>query len=133
MSGVVAHDAFLIWIPARTGRWTGRSTEHCGYCVPCLIRRAAITAAFGTDPTPYALADLRAGVLNTGASEGQQVRSFQLATDRLRQKPALAAALIHKSGPLNDMPEDLPALAEVYRRGMFEVRALLHGVTAGPA
>jgi hypothetical protein len=115
------------------GRWIGRSTEHCGYCVPCLIRRAAITAAFGADPTPYTLADLHAGVLNTAASQGRQVRSFQLAADRLGQNPALAAALIHKPGPLNDRPDHLPALAEVYRRGMLEVQALLQGVTAGPA
>ena len=32
------------------GRWVGRPIEHCGYCVPCLIRRAAVEAAFGVDP-----------------------------------------------------------------------------------
>ncbi len=26
-------------------RWKGRGVEHCGYCVPCLIRRAALIAA----------------------------------------------------------------------------------------
>jgi hypothetical protein len=114
------------------GRWTGRSTEHCGYCVPCLIRRAAIEAAFGDDGTPYTLADLHAGVLNTTASEGRQVRSFQIATERVRQSPALAAALIHKPGPLNDRLLDLAAFTGVYQRGMLEVGVLLQGVTAGP-
>jgi hypothetical protein len=35
------------------GRWHGRNVEQCGYCVPCLIRRAAIEAALGAgnDPT----------------------------------------------------------------------------------
>ncbi len=114
------------------GRWVGRSTEHCGYCVPCLIRRAAILAAFGSDPTSYGLADLHADALNTVASQGRQVRSFQLAAERLAQNPELAAPLIHKPGPLSDRPDDVPALADVYRRGMLEVRDLLRDVRAAP-
>jgi 7-cyano-7-deazaguanine synthase in queuosine biosynthesis len=115
------------------GRWIGRSTEHCGYCVPCLIRRAAITAAFGDDPTPYTLQDLRARNLNTASSEGRQVRSFQLAAERVAAHPEIAAALIHKPGPLNDPQNDVEQLAAVYQRGMAEVAALLNGVTARPA
>jgi hypothetical protein len=129
--GTTLADSMSCSSPTK-GRWLGRSRGHCGYCVPCLIRRAAIRAAFGADPTPYGI-DLAAGILNTAASEGRQVRSFQLAAERVRQNPAVAAALIHKPGPLQDRPEDLPALAEVYRRGMLEVGALLQGVTTGPA
>jgi len=114
------------------GRWVGRPIEHCGYCVPCLIRRAAIAAALGNDPTMYTLADLRAKGLNTVSSEGRQVRSFQLAVERVATHPEMAAALIHKPGPLNDPQNDLEQLAAVYRRGMAEVGALLEGVTAGP-
>ena len=60
-------------------------------------------------------------------------RSFQLACDRVRAKPEIAGALIHKPGPLSDCPDDLEQLAAVYRRGMAEVEGLLAGVTAGPA
>jgi 7-cyano-7-deazaguanine synthase in queuosine biosynthesis len=115
------------------GRWAGRPTEHCGYCVPCLIRRASIEAAFGVDPTSYACADLRVGTRNTNTAEGKQIRSFQLACDRLRSRPEIAAALIHKSGPLSERLDDLEQLADVYRRGMAEVAAGLAGVTARPA
>lgn len=114
------------------GRWTGRPIEHCGYCVPCLIRRAAVEAAFGADPTPYTLADLHTGALDTASSEGRQVRSFQLAAERVRDRPDIAAALIHKPGPLNDWPDNLSELAEVYRRGMAEVDALVRTVIARP-
>jgi hypothetical protein len=62
--------------------------------VPCLIRRAAITAAFGNDPTPYALADLRAGVLNTAASEGA-TSSFLPARDRPRPTKPRACGCSH--------------------------------------
>ena len=103
------------------------------YCVPCLIRRASISAAFGDDPTTYTCADLQAGTRNTTTAEGKQIRSFQLACDRVQAKPEMAGALIHKSGPLSGRPDDLEQLAAIYRRGMAEVAGLLAGVTAGPA
>ncbi|TIQ75319.1 MAG: hypothetical protein E5X64_38665, partial [Mesorhizobium sp.] len=37
------------------GRWQGLGTQHCGYCLPCLIRRASLLKGFGpgADPTVY--------------------------------------------------------------------------------
>jgi hypothetical protein len=82
------------------GRWQDLGTQHCGYCLPCLIRRAALNAGFGrgADPTVYTLANMNARPLDTRQSEGQQVRSFQLAIERLRLRPDLAKILIHKPG-----------------------------------
>jgi hypothetical protein len=116
------------------GRWLGRGIEHCGFCMPCLIRRAAIRAGLGTpDPTTYTLSDLAAKVLDTHQAEGQQVRSFQFAIERLRRKPQLASLLIHKPGPLSDeSPARLAAHAEVYRRGIGEVATLLSDVRSAP-
>ena len=117
------------------GRWQGRGIEHCGYCLPCLIRRAAIEAAWGRgkDITQYTMADLRAHTLDTRQAEGQQVRSFQFAIARLKARPGLEKFLIHKPGPLGDDPNRLNALADVYRRGMIEVGALLENVHAAPS
>jgi len=86
------------------GRWLGLEQQHCGYCLPCLIRRAALQAGLGqgADITKYTISDLRARPLSTQQSEGQQVRSFQLAIERLRLRPELASILIHKPGPLVD-------------------------------
>jgi hypothetical protein len=117
------------------GRWQGLGSQHCGYCLPCLIRRAALDAGFGrgNDPTVYTIANLAGRPLDTRQSEGQQVRSFQLAIGRLRARPDLAPILIHKPGPLVDEdPARQAALAEVYRRGLFEVGTLLQGVVARP-
>jgi hypothetical protein len=115
-------------------RWQGHGIEHCGYCLPCLIRRAAIEKALGrgADPTTYTVSNLAAQVLDTHCSEGQQVRSFQFATERLRARPDLAALLIHKPGPLSDQTAHLHELADVYRRGLAEVAALLAGVQTRP-
>lgn len=118
------------------GRWQGFGPQHCGYCLPCLIRRAALVTGlpFGADSTTYTLEDLSARSLNTRASEGVQARSLQFAIERLRARPELASILIHKPGPLSDeSPERQSAIASVYRRGLEEVGRLLVGVTTGPA
>lgn len=117
------------------GRWQGLGTQHCGYCLPCLIRRAALLKGFGpgADSTTYTIDDLTARALDTLQSEGVQIRSFQLAIERLRAKPNLAQIFIHKPGPLTDESQaHQAALADVYRRGLEEVGALLTGVRTQP-
>lgn len=106
-------------------RFKKQPQGHCGYCLPCLIRRAAM---LGDDATSYGLADLKSHVLDPRHAEGQQVRSFQLAVDRIARRPELAGILIHKQGPLSDNPSQIPALASVYERGLAEVGRLLDGV-----
>ena len=117
-------------------RWASdenqRQPKHCGYCVPCLIRRAAVLEAWGADDTPYQIPDLRGHVLNTDRAEGEHVRSFQLALSRLDEKPGRARFDIHRPGPLTDYPDDLGAYETVYIEGLREVGRLLAGVRARP-
>lgn len=112
------------------GRWQGHTTEHCGYCLPCIIRRASLARGLGqSDPTTYTLPTFKGAVLNCTQAEGRQVRSFQYAIERLRKNPAMARILIHKPGPLFDeTPANQLALTEVYRRGLKEVSDALAGV-----
>jgi hypothetical protein len=126
-------DAMSCSSPTK-GRWTGHGTEHCGFCLPCIIRRAAIRKGLGNnDPTTYTLSDLTVRALDTKQAEGRQVRSFQFAIDRLSKNPGLASLLIHKPGPLGDESSvRQTALAGVYRRGMGEVGALLTNVRTTP-
>jgi hypothetical protein len=116
------------------GRWSGHGSEHCGFCLPCLIRRAAIKAGLGKDdPTTYTIANLTGQNLDTRKAEGRQVRSFQLAVERLKKEPRLASILIHKPGSLSSESAARQAsLADVYRRGMIEVGDLLKGVETAP-
>lgn len=111
-------------------RWAKRPQGHCGYCLPCLVRRAALR---GEDTTGYGVPDLRTATLDTRVAVGQQVRSLQIAIARLSKRPDLAKALIHKPGPLYDNPSRNDALADVYRRGLEEVGRLLIGVRAAPS
>lgn len=111
---------------------TQREPKHCGRCVPCIIRRAAILEAWGADDTPYRIPDLRAQVLDTTRAEGEHVRSFQLALSRLAKKPGRARLDIHRPGPLTDHPDRLADYEAVYVAGLKEVGRLLQGVQARP-
>lgn len=115
-------------------RWAGHSTEHCGYCLPCLIRRASLLEGLGTpDPTIYTVADLAAAPLKASEAKGIQARSFQIAINRLKRRPELASLLVHKPGPLTDESADRQErLGQVYLRGMLEVGNLLEHVTTEP-
>lgn len=117
------------------GRWKGLSIEHCGYCLPCLIRRAALDSAWGAgnDGTTYTVSDLHAQPLDTREAMGKQVRSFQYAIERLKNKPQLASLLIHKPGPLDDESGHLEEWANVYLRGLTEVASLINGVKTRPS
>ena len=114
-------------------RWLGDSPKHCGHCVPCIIRRAALVRGFGTDDTDYYLANLKSKPLNSRKAEGEHVRAFQRAISRLKKKPQSARFVIHQPGPLTDHPADWGKYQAVYVNGMGEVDAILTGVVTKPA
>lgn len=128
----VVGDSMSCSSPAKA-RYRKLSPRHCGYCVPCLIRRASLKAGLGvTDPTLYTIENLRAKTLATDRVEGEHVRSFQLMVKRIEATAGLAKILVHKPGPLVDTPDEISAYADVFRRGVLEVGELLHGVKARP-
>lgn len=115
------------------GRWNGKANAHCGYCVPCIIRRAAIFFNSIKDDTEYVLSDLHARPLNTKFAEGRQIRSFQLAIKRLEKNPTQTKYVIFSSGPLHDVSlPDRSRLSDVYTRGLREVSSLLDKVVTEP-
>jgi len=118
--------------PAKA-RFRGLSPRHCGYCVPCLIRRASLDAGLGIpDPTQYAVAVSKSQPLFSDRKEGEHVRSFQLMAKRIVATPALSSILVHKPGPLGDSASEITAYADVFRRGVIEVGKLLDGVVTKP-
>lgn len=118
------------------GRYQGGGHPQCGTCVPCLIRRAAIDHALGAggDPTRYRCDDLGAEPLDSSRAKGNQVRGFQYAVERLKDRPELAPLLIRKVGRLPEDQGNLEGWAGVYKRGIEEVGSLLRDVrTRSPA
>lgn len=110
--------------PAKA-RWRGLSPQHCGYCVPCLIRRSAMHKAFGEDETIYTETSISNMQKNSSYSIGIQLRSFQYAIEKIKSNPNIARISIHKSGPLPQNEEYLLKLASTYKRGLLEVNSFI--------
>jgi hypothetical protein len=122
-----AKDSMSCSSPAK-GRFDKLPRGHCGHCVPCLIRRAAMMRGFSADDSGYQIPDLAAANLKANSAKGEHVRSFQYAIERLRLNPASARWVIHSPGPLRDVRSDWAALSAVYSRGLAEVEAVVRGV-----
>lgn len=108
-------------------RWLGQPSQHCGYCVPCLIRRAAIHKAYGfeNDATTYSKSSISELVEAHAKRKGEQLRSFQVAIKRIKDNPPLKNVLIYKGGRLDGEAEYISQLAEVYYRGLLEVDSFI--------
>ncbi len=108
-------------------RWKKLPPQHCGYCVPCIIRRAAMCKAFGKngDVTVYTAKDIDSIINSHAEGEGIQLRSFQYAIKRLKNNPTLANLLVYKTGAIVGDNKYVNELADVYRRGLFEVDAFI--------
>lgn len=108
-------------------RWKGLPPQHCGYCVPCLIRRAAMNRAFGFDKdnTIYTQTSVKALINGHANGIGVQLRSFLMAIKRVKDEPIRAKTLIYKTGPLENDAKYLQQLSDVYTRGLFEVDAFI--------
>jgi len=115
----------------KKGRWSGESPQHCGYCLPCLIRRASIIKGFGHDETQYGM-PIDDTIINSKNVKGIQIRSFQIACEKIRNNPNLAKTLIYKPGPLNDTPDEISLYEDLYRRGMDEVYNLIKDIDVEP-
>lgn len=114
-------------------RWRGLSPQHCGYCVPCLIRRAAMHRAFGEDGTIYTERSISKMQNNSASGIGIQLRSFQYAIEKIKNSPNLERIYIHKSGPLPQNEEYLSKLASTYRRGLLEVDSFIQDMITDEA
>lgn len=105
-------------------KWKGLPPpQHCGYCVPCIIRRAAMNKAFGIsgDKTTYISKTMEELIGGHSNSEGVQLRSFQYAIKRIKENPGVAGMLVYKTGPIQGNQEYIKDLADVYKRGLLEV------------
>src|SRR6266487_937546 len=105
------------------GRFSGAKVayQHCGYCLPCLVRRAAISS-FMEDPTMYRIEDLRTPLTPTRRSD---LRACKLALDRYREQSVRLKDIL-MSGPLHGSEDELRAYLDLYHRGLAELERFLH-------
>jgi 7-cyano-7-deazaguanine synthase in queuosine biosynthesis len=105
------------------GRHTGAAPSlHCGYCVPCLIRRASMHAARVPD-APYRV-DVRTTPPSHHQESGRDLRAFLMALERMRDTPRRALRFhALDAGPLRE--GEFGPYADVYVRGLDELAAFL--------
>lgn len=106
--------------PGASRFMTKQNNIHCGYCVPCLIRRAAITSV-RLDPTEYVVKDLHQQL---SVKRGSDLRSIKMALDRYDRKPPRLSDIL-TAGPLPGLDNELKAYFEIYCRGINEVKQFL--------
>lgn len=99
-------------------RWTGKKECHCGYCIPCIIRRAAIYSAFTDDPTEYMYNQV--SCIKTH-KKLEQIQGMKYALYRLKNSPSLSNKLIHIAANLGHDTNELTEYASLYKRGMKEI------------
>jgi hypothetical protein len=111
-------------------RWLGQPSQHCGYCVPCLIRRAAMHKAYGfeNDTTTYMVKSISEIIDAHAGGKGEQLRSFQVAIKRVQDNPKLKSMLIYKNGRLDGDDKYINQLADVYYRGLLEVDGFINAL-----
>ena len=104
-------------------RWSGgSSSEHCGYCFPCLIRRASLYAAGLDEPSQYAL-DVISSPPRIGTKKAEDLHALEIGVARFRGMPFQKALFeVLKSGPIQDESKEY---VDVFQRGIGELRSFL--------
>lgn len=95
------------------GRMSGeREAKHCGYCLPCVVRLAAIKRAGITDTSTY-----RDERFQQGATATEIFNSYRLGIARFN--PRYAFLTIQQSGSVT---HNIDAFTQLYIRGMNEIK-----------
>jgi 7-cyano-7-deazaguanine synthase in queuosine biosynthesis len=107
----------------QAGRFHHRPVgQHCGYCVPCIIRRASLHSV-GLD-SETRLIDVLSPDIRANQAAGYDKRAFLMAIARLRGMSSLQITCeIMAAGPLDTTEVD--ALTGVFVRGTEEVNRFL--------
>ncbi|MGN0813071.1 MAG: Qat anti-phage system QueC-like protein QatC [Candidatus Coproplasma sp.] len=101
------------------GRHRGeKHTMHCGYCLPCVIRQAAIKRAGIIDESQY-----YDSCCQSGPEAKINLNSYRLGL--LKYEPKYAFMTIQQNGAIT---EDIDGYTDLYRRGMEELREYIEGI-----
>jgi 7-cyano-7-deazaguanine synthase in queuosine biosynthesis len=104
-------------------RYVQRPQGNCGYCFPCLIRRAAMAQAGWDDPAGYAWDALNGrGLLDRRTRRGADLRAVIAGVYTQRRDSEVL-----RNGPIPDGEHS--AFIGVWRRGLAELRQWLAEAT----
>jgi 7-cyano-7-deazaguanine synthase in queuosine biosynthesis len=109
----------------QAGRFFGRPVgQHCGYCVPCIIRRAALRVV-GLDDEPHHR-DVLDSSIEAKTAAGSDKRAFLMAIARVQKmSPLEIIAEVLSGGPVDG--SEIDDLTAVFKRGLGEVESFMMG------
>lgn len=93
--------------------------NHCGHCLPCIVRRAATTRA-GLVDVEYIM-DIQKENPPANRTEGKDLFAIRTALRRLATLDSSLLFYLLKAAPLPDLKADADNYVDVYRRGMEEL------------
>lgn len=107
----------------QAGRFHHRPVgQHCGYCVPCIIRRASLHAV-ALDCEPHH-ADVRDPSIAANSAAGADKRAFLMAISRVQKMtPLQVTTELLSAGPVDH--NEIDGLVALFRRGLTEVEVFL--------
>jgi hypothetical protein len=97
--------------------------NHCGHCLPCIVRKAATTRA-GLVDVRYAMDILKENP-PANQTEGKDLFAIRTALRRLETLDLPLIFYLLKEAPLPGSKADIDQYVDVYRRGMEELRNFL--------
>lgn len=103
------------------GRYEGDSSSHCGYCVPCIIRKASINRANIEDKSIYRKNCNKIKLIESKTAK-TNINSFKISIEKYKKINGSKAFKIQESGPIESNTTEY---IKVYERGMQEIIDLL--------
>ncbi|MFA4996406.1 MAG: Qat anti-phage system QueC-like protein QatC [Patescibacteria group bacterium] len=108
---------------ATAGRWDGHSpNKHCGYCLPCLIRRAAFHKNDCDSKNDYVYDVLEKDYLKRGGKKTADLQAILHSTERY--KTASSRTSVLRTGPICPSAK-IDDFCRVYDNGIKELKEFL--------
>jgi hypothetical protein len=105
-------------------RWKKDRQGNCGYCFPCLMRRAACHGAGWDDGREYLYDALKQPEVLDSRARGSDFRSLLYLVNEWRQDPK-PQQLLWQTGPIPGDSEMRPKLVDLIGRGLKEMSCWL--------
>jgi hypothetical protein len=101
-------------------RWLKDRQGNCGYCFPCLMRRAALHSVGWDDGREYLFDVMKQPEVLASRARGVNLRSLLYLVEEWRDQPQ-PQRLLWQTGPIPGGPENKLLLADLVERGLGEL------------
>ncbi len=100
-----------------------KSIAHCGYCTPCIIRRAALNKAKISGESYYV--DFKKEEMDNYKDRSRDYRAFKLGLQKQKKSKSKQIFDILASGPLPGKEDDIINYVKVFNNGLNEIAKIL--------